>query len=90
MTGFLHILQMLIREQWKLELLGYKVAAFSSDGVIEAIEGKHVNIYFQYHPEAIVVKSYKNLCLSNHKERQVSTLVAINSHKRQIRHPAAC
>ncbi|WP_353269649.1 gamma-glutamyl-gamma-aminobutyrate hydrolase family protein [Wolbachia endosymbiont (group A) of Myopa testacea] len=61
----------------KLELLGYKVAAFSSDGVIEAIEDKHGNIYFQCHPEALVVKSYKNLYLSNHKERQVSTLVAI-------------
>lgn len=61
----------------KLELLGYKVAAFSSDGVIEAIEDKHGNIYFQSHPEALVVKSDKNLYLSNHKERQVSTLVAI-------------
>ncbi|WP_341823764.1 glutamine amidotransferase-related protein [Wolbachia endosymbiont (group A) of Agelastica alni] len=61
----------------KLELLGYKVAAFSSDGVIEAIEDKHGNIYFQCHPEALVVKSDKNLYLSNHKERQVSTLVAI-------------
>ncbi|MDR2046012.1 MAG: gamma-glutamyl-gamma-aminobutyrate hydrolase family protein [Rickettsiales bacterium] len=61
----------------KLELLGYKVAAFSSGGVIEAIEDKHGNIYFQCHPEALVVKSDKNLYLSNHKERQVSTLVAI-------------
>jgi gamma-glutamyl-gamma-aminobutyrate hydrolase PuuD len=61
----------------KLELLGYKVAAFSSDGVIEAIEDKHGNIYFQSHPEALVVKSDKNLYLSNHKARQVSTLVAI-------------
>ncbi|WP_349967164.1 gamma-glutamyl-gamma-aminobutyrate hydrolase family protein [Wolbachia endosymbiont of Armadillidium arcangelii] len=61
----------------KLELLGYKVTAFSSDGVIEAIEDKHGNIYFQSHPEALVVKSDKNLYLSNHKERQVSTLVAI-------------
>lgn len=61
----------------KLELLGYKVAAFSSDGVIEAIEDKHGNIYFQSHPEALVVKSDKNLYLSNHRKRQVSTLVAI-------------
>ncbi|XCA33001.1 MAG: glutamine amidotransferase [Wolbachia endosymbiont of Polyergus mexicanus] len=61
----------------KLELLGYKVAAFSSGGVIEAIEDKHGNIYFQCHPEALVVKSDKNLYLSNHKKRQVSTLVAI-------------
>jgi hypothetical protein len=61
----------------KLELLGYKVAAFSSGGVIEAIEDKHGNIYFQCHPEALVMKSDKNLYLSNHKERQVSTLVAI-------------
>ncbi|WP_406832888.1 glutamine amidotransferase-related protein [Wolbachia endosymbiont (group A) of Apoderus coryli] len=61
----------------KLELLGYKVAAFSSDGVIEAIEDKHGNVHFQSHPEALVVKSDKNLYLSNHKERQVSTLVAI-------------
>ncbi|MGL9759345.1 MAG: gamma-glutamyl-gamma-aminobutyrate hydrolase family protein [Wolbachia sp.] len=61
----------------KLELLGYKVAAFSSDGVIEAIEDRHGNIYFQSHPEALVVKSDKNLYLSNHKEHQVSTLVAI-------------
>lgn len=61
----------------KLELLGYKVAAFSSDGVIEAIEDRHGNIYFQSHPEALVVKSDKNLYLSNYKERQVSTLVAI-------------
>ncbi|MDX5462460.1 MAG: glutamine amidotransferase [Wolbachia endosymbiont of Tetragnatha montana] len=61
----------------KLESLGYKVAAFSSDGVIEAIEDKHGNVHFQSHPEALVVKSDKNLYLSNHKERQVSTLVAI-------------
>ncbi|MDM8334807.1 glutamine amidotransferase-related protein [Wolbachia pipientis] len=61
----------------KLELLGYKVAAFSSDGVIEAIEDKHGNIYFQSHPEALVVKSDKNLYLLNHKACQISTLVAI-------------
>ncbi len=61
----------------KLELLGYKIAAFSNDGVIEAIEDKHGNIYFQSHPEALVVKSDKNLYLSNHRERQMSTLVAI-------------
>ncbi|MGL9718121.1 MAG: gamma-glutamyl-gamma-aminobutyrate hydrolase family protein [Wolbachia sp.] len=61
----------------KLELLGYKIAAFSNDGVIEAIEDKHGNIYFQSHPEALVVKSDKNLYLSNHKARQVSTLVAM-------------
>lgn len=61
----------------KLELLGYKIVAFSNDGVIEAIEDKHGNIYFQSHPEALVVKSDKNLYLENHKERQVSTLVAI-------------
>ncbi|MDR2832057.1 MAG: gamma-glutamyl-gamma-aminobutyrate hydrolase family protein [Rickettsiales bacterium] len=61
----------------KLELLEYKIAAFSSDGIIEAIEDKHGNVYFQSHPEALVVKSDKNLYLSNQKERQVSTLVAI-------------
>ncbi|WP_353284899.1 glutamine amidotransferase [Wolbachia endosymbiont (group A) of Lasioglossum fulvicorne] len=61
----------------KLESLGYKVAAFSSEGVIEAIEDKHGNVHFQSHPEALVVKSDKSLYLSNHKERQVSTLVAI-------------
>ncbi|QOD38153.1 gamma-glutamyl-gamma-aminobutyrate hydrolase family protein [Candidatus Wolbachia massiliensis] len=61
----------------KLELLGYKIAAFSNDGIIEAIEDKHGNIYFQSHPEALVVKSDKNLYLSNHKARQISTLVAI-------------
>lgn len=61
----------------KLELLGYKIAAFSNDGIIEAIEDKHGNIYFQSHPEALVIKSDKNSCLSSQKARQVSTLVAI-------------
>lgn len=61
----------------KLELLGYKIAAFSTDGIIEAIEDKYGNIYFQSHPEALVVQSDKNLFLSNQKERQISTLVAI-------------
>ena len=61
----------------KLELLGYKIAAFSTDGVIEAVEDKHGNIYFQNHPEALVVKSDTNLFLSNQKERQISTLAAI-------------
>ncbi|MGL9725338.1 MAG: glutamine amidotransferase [Wolbachia sp.] len=61
----------------KLELLGYKIAAFSNDGVIEAIEDKHGNIYFQSYPEALAVKSDKNLYLSNHKVRQISTLVAM-------------
>lgn len=61
----------------KLELLGYKIAAFLSDGIIEAIEDKHGNVYFQSHPEVLVIKSDKNLYLSNQKERQVSTLVAI-------------
>ncbi|WCR54122.1 MAG: hypothetical protein PG981_001144 [Wolbachia endosymbiont of Ctenocephalides orientis wCori] len=61
----------------KLELLGYKIAAFSIDGIIEAIEDKYGNIYFQSHPEALVVQSDKNLFLSNQKERQISTLVAI-------------
>ena len=61
----------------RLELLGYKIAAFANDGVIEAIEDKHGNIYFQSHLEAIVVKSDKNSRLSSQKVRQVSTLVAI-------------
>ncbi|MEC4735038.1 MAG: glutamine amidotransferase, partial [Wolbachia endosymbiont of Halictus tumulorum] len=61
----------------RLELLGYKIAAFANDGVIEAIEDKHGNIYFQSHLEALVVKSDKNSCLSSQKVRQVSTLVAI-------------
>lgn len=61
----------------KLELLGYKIAAFSTDGVIEALEDNRGNLYFQSHPEALVVHSDKNLFLSNQKERQMSTLVAI-------------
>ncbi|WP_264336961.1 MULTISPECIES: gamma-glutamyl-gamma-aminobutyrate hydrolase family protein [unclassified Wolbachia] len=61
----------------RLELLGYKIAAFANDGVIEAIEDKHGNIYFQSHLEALVVKSNKNSRLSSQKARQVSTLVAI-------------
>lgn len=61
----------------RLELLGYKIAAFANDGVIEAIEDKHSNIYFQSHLEALVVKSDKNSRLSSQKVRQVSTLVAI-------------
>lgn len=61
----------------RLELLGYKIAAFANEGVIEAIEDKHGNIYFQSHLEALVVKSDKNSRLSSQKVRQVSTLVAI-------------
>ncbi|WP_108784029.1 gamma-glutamyl-gamma-aminobutyrate hydrolase family protein [Wolbachia endosymbiont of Bemisia tabaci] len=61
----------------RLELLGYKIAAFANDGVIEAIEDKHGNIYFQSHLEALVVKSDKNSRLSSQKVRQVSTLVTI-------------
>ncbi|WP_341813010.1 gamma-glutamyl-gamma-aminobutyrate hydrolase family protein [Wolbachia endosymbiont (group B) of Germaria angustata] len=61
----------------RLELLGYKIAAFANDGVIEAIEDKHGNIYFQSHLEALVVKSDKNSRLSSQKVRQISTLVAI-------------
>ncbi|NUY39484.1 glutamine amidotransferase [Wolbachia endosymbiont of Litomosoides brasiliensis] len=61
----------------KLGLLGYKIAAFSNDGIIEAIEDKYGNIYFQSHPEALIVKSDKILHLSNYKARQVSILVAI-------------
>ncbi|WGJ62699.1 gamma-glutamyl-gamma-aminobutyrate hydrolase family protein [Wolbachia endosymbiont of Frankliniella intonsa] len=61
----------------RLELLGYKIAAFGNDGVIEAIEDKHGNIYFQSHLEALVVKSDKNSRLSSQKVRQVLTLVAI-------------
>ncbi|UIP92894.1 glutamine amidotransferase [Wolbachia endosymbiont of Anopheles demeilloni] len=61
----------------RLELLGYKIAAFANDGLIEAIEDKHSNIYFQSHLEALVVKSDKNSRLSSQKVRQVSTLVAI-------------
>ncbi|AZU37095.1 glutamine amidotransferase [Wolbachia endosymbiont of Bemisia tabaci] len=61
----------------RLELLGYKIAAFANDGVIEAIEDKHGNIYFQSHLEALVVKLDKNSRLSSQKARQVSTLVAI-------------
>lgn len=64
-------------ENRRLELLGYKIAAFANDGVIEAIEDKHGNIYFQSHLEALVVKSNKNSRLSSQKARQVSTLVAI-------------
>ncbi len=61
----------------RLELLGYKIAAFANDGLIEVIEDKHSNIYFQSHLEALVVKSDKNSRLSSQKVRQVSTLVAI-------------
>ncbi|QKX01963.1 glutamine amidotransferase [Wolbachia endosymbiont of Cruorifilaria tuberocauda] len=61
----------------KLELLGYKVAAFSSNGVIEAIEDKYSNIFFRSHPEALIVESGKSFYLLNHKAYQVSTLVAM-------------
>ncbi len=61
----------------RLELLGYKIAAFANEGLIEAIEDKHSNIYFQSHLEALVVKSDKNSRLSSQKVRQVSTLVVI-------------
>lgn len=61
----------------RLELLGYKIAAFANEGLIEAIEDKHSNIYFQSHLEALVVKSDKNSRLSSQKVRQVSTLVAV-------------
>ncbi len=61
----------------KLELLGYKVAAFSNNGVIEAIEDKYGNICFRSHLEALTVKLDKNLYLLDHKAHYVSTLVAI-------------
>lgn len=61
----------------KLNLLGYKVVAFSNDWIIEVIEDKHGNIHFQNHPEALVVKADKNLHFSNHETRQISTRVAI-------------
>ncbi|MDD9331341.1 MAG: gamma-glutamyl-gamma-aminobutyrate hydrolase family protein [Wolbachia sp.] len=61
----------------KLELLGYRIVGFSTDGIIEAIEDKHGNIYFQSHPEALVVKSDKNFYISEQKERKASTLAAI-------------
>ncbi|QKX02625.1 glutamine amidotransferase [Wolbachia endosymbiont of Dirofilaria (Dirofilaria) immitis] len=61
----------------KLELLGYKVVAFSNDGIIEAIEDKHGNICFRGHLEILTVKPNRNLYLLNHKARHVPTLVVI-------------
>ncbi len=61
----------------KLESLGYKVAAFSNNGVIEAIEDKYGNICFRSHLEALTVKLDKSLYLLDHKARYVSTLVAM-------------
>lgn len=60
----------------KLEHLGYKIVGFSDDGIIEAIEDKYGNLYFQDHPEALVIKSDKNYP-AKEKERGVATLVAI-------------
>ncbi len=60
----------------KLEHLGYKVVGFSDDGIIEVIEDKHGNLYFQDHPEALVIKSDKNYP-AKEKERGIATLVAI-------------
>ncbi len=60
----------------KLEHLGYKVVGFSEDGIIEVIEDKHGNLYFQDHPEALVINSDKNYPAKD-KEREVATLVAI-------------
>lgn len=37
----------------RLHSLGYKIVAFTDDGVIEAIEDKNGNIHFQGHPEAL-------------------------------------
>ncbi|ACZ49340.1 hypothetical protein ACIS_00797 [Anaplasma centrale str. Israel] len=39
----------------KLESLGYKVVAYSNDGMIEALEDMHGNILFQDHPEALAI-----------------------------------
>ncbi|WP_255419674.1 glutamine amidotransferase [Wolbachia endosymbiont of Dipetalonema caudispina] len=61
----------------KLELLGYKVAAFSSNGVIEAIEDKHGNIFFQNYPEALIVKSDRRCYSLSYKACYISTLVTM-------------
>lgn len=60
----------------KLEHLGYKIVGFSDDGIIEVIEDKHGNLYFQDHPEALVIKSDKNYP-AKEKAREIATLVAI-------------
>ncbi|MDG7055946.1 MAG: glutamine amidotransferase [Wolbachia endosymbiont of Meromenopon meropis] len=62
----------------KLGLFGYRVAAFSSDGIIEIIEDKYGNIYFQSHPEILILKSGENSCQWYNKARQISTLVVIS------------
>ncbi|MBQ4874561.1 MAG: gamma-glutamyl-gamma-aminobutyrate hydrolase family protein [Rickettsiaceae bacterium H1] len=44
----------------KLNGLGYKIVGFSGDGMIEIIEDKFGNIYFQDHPEGLLISREKN------------------------------
>ncbi len=60
----------------KLQSLGYKIIGFSDDCIIEAIEDKHGNIYFQGHPESLILRS-KRYYSENYKKREVATLVTM-------------
>ncbi|WFW29794.1 MAG: glutamine amidotransferase [Wolbachia endosymbiont of Menacanthus eurysternus] len=71
------ILSNTLENRKRLESLGYKIVAFSNDGVAEVIEDRYGNIYFQNCPEIFILNLNENYCLSNYKTCQISTLIAM-------------
>ncbi|WP_044170515.1 glutamine amidotransferase-related protein [Ehrlichia chaffeensis] len=58
----------------KMYNLGYKIAAMSEDGVIEAIEDKYGNIYFQFHPEYLMINAERKF--GDNTSRDTSIMLA--------------
>ncbi|AHX04259.1 peptidase C26 family protein [Ehrlichia japonica] len=61
----------------KMYNLGYSIAAVSEDGVIEAIEDKYGNIYFQFHPEYLLINAERKFGDSTGRDASIILADAI-------------
>ncbi|AAZ68580.1 glutamine amidotransferase-related protein [Ehrlichia canis] len=60
----------------KIYNLGYKIIAMSEDGIIEGIEDNYGNMYFQFHPEYLMINAEKKRG-DNNREASIALADAI-------------
>lgn len=61
----------------KLKALGYKIAAVSEDGIIEALEDREGNILIQMHPEYMLMNADKKTGQHRAVDRAIAVALAI-------------
>ena len=66
-----------VKNIMKMYHLGYRIAAVSEDGIIEAVEDKYGNMYFQFHPEYLMMNAERKFGDSTGRDASIILADAI-------------